>query len=71
MDEVTRMRSQVHAENIPTAPPVTFPVTNEPARAGAGWRRRKALRGIYDGGRWSVSGSGGSGAAEGATDSAK
>ena len=37
--------------------PVTFPVTNEPALAGAGWRGRGPFRGSYAGGRWSALGS--------------
>jgi hypothetical protein len=41
---------------------VTFPVTNELARASAGWRYRPAFRGSYADGRWPSLASGGSGA---------
>ena len=39
--------------------PVTFPVTNQPALAGASWRCRGPKFLIYAGGRWSASSLGG------------
>jgi hypothetical protein len=55
---VATLRSTESRSTWPSRP-VTFPVTNEPALAGAGWRCRGAKSLIHAGGRWPASGLGG------------
>jgi hypothetical protein len=56
--KVATLRSTESRSTWPSRP-VTFPVTTEPALAGAGWRCRGAQSLIHAGGRWPASGLGG------------